>query len=590
MFLYRLLYPEPPPVEIVETMDEVRKRTPVPLAFELVRQSEIFLEESLYPQAFSLLLDALASGNIASETGTVASTPVVIPQPQHLAIAATMLVHPHTTTRAKLDAEKEAPNIALRLLRLTNALVGPTAAQFHTAFAFTHFETTRHGTRRGGSPALKEAMSDDKKKAWQTSFGGGRLVWNEAEDFWHAVGWAFNCSVLHPALWERWHLWLQFMCQVLEDDWTEREQQYAEAQEKETLQNSDGEALNVEPPEQETHKGKGGRPQKVEPKDGLEVFRESLLYQYVALSNIYGRDRRIMRAIFADGKPNSAEFRAVFEDEIKVHKPEKKRSSLKKRAGVDLNKGEYGDYENDSEDEYTNPRDSRASPSAPPAQNRLLRRPKRTRRTQTASDRATGSGMDAYNKTADHENGIASLGGYNSLVLRQRLLVLLYRLSIKLPKEFMSTEDACHMFKENIRDLPLPVFQHMVTPSNIQGLELGAHSYLCEQLSYSMHESSAPPFNDDLLTQLKLEKCFLPYMAASPSAANNGKISMLLEAMMTLLCDAKMLSATPDLKEAVRNGIERRQSACSRDTNAVALAYLRESSLRIQFMVDFVLP
>ena len=44
MFLYRLLYPEPPPVEI---MEEVRKRTPVPLSFELIRQTEIFIEETL---------------------------------------------------------------------------------------------------------------------------------------------------------------------------------------------------------------------------------------------------------------------------------------------------------------------------------------------------------------------------------------------------------------------------------------------------------------------------------------------------------------------------------------------------------------
>ncbi|CAG8192841.1 unnamed protein product [Penicillium olsonii] len=588
MFLYRLLYPEPPPVEI---MEEVRKRTPVPLSFELIRQTEIFIEETLYPQAFSLLLDVLASGNVCSETGTVASTPVVIPQPQHLSIAATMLVHPFTTTRAKLDAEKEAPNIALRLLRLTNSLVGPTAAQFHTAFAFTHFETTRRGTRRANSPALNEPLTEEKKKAWEASYSGGRSVWNEAEDFWHAVGWAFNCSVLHPAQWKHWHLWLQFMCQVLEDDWADREQQYGEAQEKETQQRSDREASIIDHPEPATDKGRGGRPRKsdkVKQKDGLEIFRDSLLYQYVMSDNTYGRNRRIMRAIFADGQPKSAEFRSVFEDEIKAPRRKKVGSNLRKRAGVDLSKGEYGDYQNDSDDEYASLKESRASPT--PGQNRLLRAPKRIRQTRNSKDTATDSESEASDIVADHENGIASIGGYNALALRQRLLGLLSKFSVTLPKDFLPIDDIYHMFAENIRDLPLPVFQHMVTPSNLQGLEPEAHSSLCEMIFFVMRESSAPTSEDDFLTAAKFETCFLPYMAASPTAANNAKISILLEAMMALLYNEKMLSATPGLVKAARTGIERRQDACRGDSNTMAAAYLRESSFRIQFMVDSILP
>lgn len=501
-----------------------------------------------------------------------------------------MLVHPYTTTRAKLDAEKEAPNIALRLLRLTNALVGPTAAQFHNAFAFTHFETSRNGRLRADSPAANGPMTEDKRKEWETSYSGGRSVWNEAEDFWHAVGWAFNCSVLHPAQWKHWHLWLQFMCQVLEDDWEDRAANHSEAQEKEELQRSEREASSsVEPGEPGVHK-RPGRPRKkvVKPADGLDIYRQSLVFQYITSNNTFGRDRRIMRSIFADGKPRSAEFRAVFEDEIKAPKS-KSSSNLKKRVGVDLSKGEYGDYQNDSNEEYASSgKDSRPAAIAP---GRQLRGPKRSRRARNTKG-GTDSETDLTDTAADHDSGIAPLGGYNSLALRQRLLGLLFKVSATLPTDFTPPDEINHMLAENIRDLPLPVFQHMVTPSNLPRLEPDAHCSLCQSLFMTMCESSAraPPSGTDLLTQPDMEKYYFPYKAASPSTANNAKISILLEAMMTLLHNEKMISVTPGLKEAIRIGIERRESACRSHGSAMEAAYLRESHFRIKFMVDFILP
>ncbi|KAJ5322229.1 uncharacterized protein N7506_011359 [Penicillium brevicompactum] len=594
---YNLLFPkaepaEPPAMAINdESRKEVRKRTPIPLSFELMRQTEIFIEETLYPQAFTLLLDALSSGNVSSASGTVASTPVVMPQPQHLAIAATMLVHPFTTTRARLDAEKEAPNIALRLLRLTNALVGPTAAQFHTAFAFTHFETSRNGKLRADSPALNGTMCEDKRTGWEASYSGGRSVWNEAEDFWHAVGWALNCSVLHQAQWRHWHLWLQFMCQVLEDDWEDRAAKYTQAQE-ELLQRSHEQAPSgVEPAEQGIHK-KSGRPRKgdVKQDDGLEIYRQSLIFQYITSNDTFGRDRRIMRSIFADGTPRSAEFRAVFEDEIKTPR-DKSSSNKKKRVGVDLSKGEYGDYQNDSHEDYASSGKESSRPVAM-APGRQLRQTKRSRRARNTKGGATDSDAELTDTAVDHNNGIGSLGGYNSLALRQRLLGLLFKVSATLPKDFTPPNEISHMLAENIRDLPLPVFQHMVTPSNLPRLGPDEHCSLCQSLFRFMVESSAraPPPGNDLLTQSDLEKYYFPYKAASPSTASNAKISILLEAMMTLLHNEKMLSATPELKEAARVGVERRESACHSHSGSVEAAYLRESHFRIWLMIDFILP
>lgn len=500
-----------------------------------------------------------------------------------------MLVHPHTTTRANSDAEKEAPNIALRLLRLTNALVGPTDARFHTAFTFTHFETSRYGRRRGDSPAVNEAMSEERRKVWDTSYKGGRLVWEEAEDFWHAVGWSFNCSVLHPAQWRHWQIWLQFMCQVLEDDWVEREIKYNQVKAKQARDMPEREASKmVECPEQENSKGKKGRLRKEEPKnDDLGIFRESLILQYITQGGTYGRDRRIMRAIFADGKPKSAEFRAIFKNELRTTNSKNSPPNSKKRAGFDIDKGEYGEYQDDSDETYAASGNGTNSAS-PFTQSRTIRRSKRTRRgTRNTTDGATDPETEIPN--THHDSAISSLGGYNSLALRQRLLGLLTKVSATLPTDFIPLDDLYHMFAENIRDLPLPVFQHIITPSLLPGLGSEEHSSLCLVLFYVMRESSAPSTDATCLTSFKLERNFLPYMAASPSAANNAKISILLEAMMTLLYNEKMLSATPELKQAVRAGIERRQSVL-RDHTTVESAYLRESSFRMQFMVDHILP
>ena len=536
---------------------------------------------SLDPQAFNLLLNVLGSGAISSNE-------VVVPQPQHLAVAATMLVHPKTTTGAELDAEKEAPKIALRLLRLTNALVGSKDAQFHAAFSFTHFESSRRGTRRPDSPALSEPIHDDKKPL-NSSYSRSRSVWTTAEDFWHAVGWAFNCSVLHPARWKYWQIWLHFMCTVLEDDWEECESRYSAAKGKEALEKPEREASrSVGPPEHGTRKK--GRPRKEDRKDdGLGFFRESLIFKYITSNITYGRDRRIMRAIFADGKPKSAEFSEVFENELQKPEPKQHSSNSKKRSvKLNLDKGEYGDYQHESDEDYTTSTGQDSKSVSPPAMGTRPRRSKRTRRgTRNAMDGAADSETEMPD--TDHDSGLSSLGGYNSLALRQQLLGLLSKVSATLPKDFMPLDDLYHMFAENIRDLPLPIFQHIISPSNLPGLIPAAHCTLCEILFYVMCETSAPPSNDDYLTSTKLEHCYLLYGAASPTIANNAKISMLLEAMMTLLYHEKLLSATPQLKEAVQMGINHRESVC-RDRDTVEWSYLWESGFRMKFMVDHILP
>jgi hypothetical protein len=103
------------------------------------------------------------------------------------------------------------------------------------------------------------------------------------------VGWAFNCSVKHPKRWKYWKVWLDFMLDVLDADWKERE-----AQDRET---------QADPEDQFVHK----------------TVRQSLLVQY--LSDTRGRSsavKRVVRSAFADGGPDSLrEFPEVFPNETR---------------------------------------------------------------------------------------------------------------------------------------------------------------------------------------------------------------------------------------------------------------------------------
>jgi hypothetical protein len=139
-----------------------------------------------------------------------------------------------------------------------------------------------------------------------------------AKDFWHMVGWAFNCSVKHPKRWKYWKVWLDFMLDVLDADWKERE-----AQDRET---------QADPEDQFVHK----------------TVRQSLLVQY--LSDTRGRSsavKRVVRSAFADGGPDSLrEFPEVFPNETRELKVQT--GQKRKRGGVEHRFGDYDDDEAES--------------------------------------------------------------------------------------------------------------------------------------------------------------------------------------------------------------------------------------------------
>ncbi|GES60976.1 hypothetical protein ABOM_004423 [Aspergillus terreus] len=556
-----------------------------PLPFELVQHTGIFFEEKLYTQALNLLLNILASS-------AVADTPTFIPSPQHLAVAATLLVHPSTTTRAKTAEEEEAPSVSLQLLRLTNSLVGPVAADFGSAFVFTHFDSSRRGRQRR---AEDEHSTDGNIKPLNLDLGQSASIWSRAEDFWHAVGWAFNCSVRHRERWAAWQLWLEFMCELLEADWSERV----------NLQR-----LRDETASEDAATTSTGNTRKKKNSD-KQILKESMIFRYISEgAGGYGQHRRILRAIFADGGAGAvSEFREVFHNELKQLKRDKQ--NVKKREiEVNIDEEQYGDYLTDDDDEddddnnTTNDDPSETSTSTPaePASNRPGRQTKRPRRgtrpskDPSAKDDAVAAALSLAAAYALDDASL--LGGLPALALRQRLLHLLSEVSENLPDAFIGLEKLYHLFVENIRHLPLPVFQAFVSPAVLPHFSPAAQTTLCEVLLFRMRESAAPDTDELYLTQAKLEHCFLPYAASTPSIADNTKVSIALEALLILLADNDMLKITPQLREAVEAGVlnrvdrvqvETKKSLANRQKEDVEWSWLLESGDRLMYLVNDLL-
>ncbi|KAL2870517.1 uncharacterized protein BJX67DRAFT_287300 [Aspergillus lucknowensis] len=535
-----------------------------PLPFELTQHVAIFFEEKLHTQALSLLLNALSSH-------CESSTPIFVPPPQHLGLAATFLVHPSTTARPKTTEEEEAPNLSLRLLRLLNSLVGPISSQLSAAFSFTHFETSRHGGRRHTEPVRAASTTmltpNGERKPLNldrdidTELAHSASVWSRAEDFWHAVGWAFNCSVLHPARWEHWRIWLELMCEVLEDDWDER--------------------LRIEREEQS---------------NDARALKDSMIIRYISNSNTgFGRNRRILRSIFADGGANAVnEFREVFHHELKLSqkKTPKGKGRMKREAAVDIEADEYGDFylTTDHEDYDT-------SSSTGGRESKRLRRSTMTARPKRNAAATTKPTLDPA--TLGQASTFAILGDITSLALRQRLLHLLSTVSEALPTHFIDLQDLYHLFVENIRSLPLPIYQAFVSPFALPYFSSAAQTTLCEFILFRLRETAAPATDDEYLTQSKLENCFLPFAATTSSLSDNAKISIALEALLTLLAESNMIVITEETKRLTKTGIIRRAEKAQYETRKNQLArlsedmewsWLCESAERLMFLVEELIP
>lgn len=507
-------------------------------------------------------------------------------------------------------------------MRLLSTLVSPRAAKLNIAFAFTHDQTLRSGGKYHVAGEDNEIRGHDDDKPLNIKLGKESSLWSRAEDFWHAVGWTFNCSVLHPERWERWQIWLEFMCDVLQDDWNERERIYNESKANKGA-NPDGTTPQLAP-------NKRGTLDKYQ-NHSLAILKESLIFQYISAGSGTGKHRRVVRAIFADGGTNSLnEFRQVFPKELKLAKSDREAEKAKKRErDVNIDKEEYGDYlaQDESDDEAaTGLEQSKSNSRSASPSGAASRRSKRTRRGTRTKDPLDNELIDGimgpHQTLTQHDAGLSPLGGLDSLDLRKRLLGLLSRVCELLPKDFLVIDVLDHYIIENIRHLPLPIFQAFISPyvlpglpdklqrdpttddeqnpgedgKNIRGERSDAEqTVLCELLLFSMLESAAPKSNQGYLDQDKLEKCFLPFAAANASVVDNAKVSIILEALMLLLAGNGLLHFRPSLENAVQLGLgsrieraaaESRRSQARKDQEPLETSWLIESGDRLLFLME----
>jgi len=502
---------------------------------------QTYYEESLFTQAYTFLLSI--TGNSVSAVNREA--PVTVPAAPHLALAVTVSVHPAFTTRTTSREKWEQAQLASRLLRLVYQSVGPVNGNLLAAFSFRRYDATIFQRRRFADDDDEDYNQTHRTThpELNTSYADSQSLWARAEDFWHVVGWAFNCACLpgiHLHRWRRYQVLLEFLLDVLETDWQIREQCHS--------------------------------------------AEESLIWQYIELAaGGQARQRRILRAIFADGSTRSTnEFRPIFSNELKEPAADKEGGGVKKReVDVNIDQEIFGDYlmqdESDDPDEDDSQNITRGAGRSSKRTNRI-RTPSSRHVTPRGSAGSLRSEYETGDEARSHSSATsasvsATLGDHSSLNLRLRLLNLLTHISSHptltstSPTTFPDLEDLFTLFVEFIKPLPLPTFAHFVlpalTPSHPNGiLSLQSTMTLAEFLLQRLLEASAPSIRSHvLLSRTKLETEYLPFAAGKNTADANARVSILLESLTRCLIavDPAVLAGAPErLHSAVRTGVHRR--------------------------------
>ncbi|GJN68840.1 hypothetical protein PLICBS_002885 [Purpureocillium lilacinum] len=480
---------------------------------ELKGHCQIFLEEQLYTCAINLLNSSLGSGASRRDASQQQSRKAVpVPPPSHVALLNTLLIHPMNTTRAEKPDHLDMPALALDYLRNLLAVVGPVNAGFRTAFQFR--SQPRWGRRPGyaGDNASGSDMSDgegrdhDRLRGRMANEGS---VWCRGQDFWSTVGWAFNTATLHPHRWRYWRVWLEYMIDVLEADWTERERLDREAHYDKSEPDDDDE-------------------------EPITSRRQSIIAMYMDQQE--GRQvgfKRIVKALLADGGSlSTSSFSEVFEKE---HRGAKKTSRKRKREQVlDLENDKFGDYFDD---------DSISSGvSEPPT-------PQKPR--------------DARKEVSF---GCSHPGLADSVVLRLRLFKMLSAATYTLRKAH-ELNQLYTEFAAAIQVLPLQMFALFVTQRANPLLDV-THVTLAKELFHMLLPSSyrnprrvdAEADAAGALTTPMLEQCYIGLPANTVGLEDNAKLSLLVENAIQLLWSCDSLEYTPGLAAAAEKGIKAREA------------------------------
>lgn len=428
--------------------------------------------------------------------------PTIVAPPAHLALILTLTVHPHRTTRLKEKEEIDIVSSAWTYLNNLLDIAGPLNANFKTAF--DHVERrARHGAHSGDDDHIIEDRIHSK-------YADVDSLFHCAPDFWAAVGWAFNCSTIHPQRWKFWKLWLDFMIKVIEVDWTHR--QYLD---------------NQSTPDA------SGNP-------CLSHLRDSLLMTYIK-STGSGRYRtnHIIKALFADGRQTSRRlFREIFRNEVKELTES---DQATKFGAVNLDKDEYGGYMNftDSEEGEADDKTPRATPKTPRSPRTLL--------------------------TSDVPTGMAE-----AVKLRLRLLDIVMIAAEVLPEDMVGFHKLTQELSRQMKEEPINVFQlylgelrRQVDDGYPRDVAVAVFSELFNELLPAAYEDPAKYMDGSTdgiaLTAKTLTHCYLPWPAATNDLDDNARVALLHEAAL-LLVDPEELASADGLRAAAEKGIQARKA------------------------------
>ncbi|WYZ40134.1 hypothetical protein EsH8_IV_000475 [Colletotrichum jinshuiense] len=470
---------------------------------ELKEHCQIYLEEHLYNGALGLYNSLLTAGYSRKDASS--KKPVYVPPLTHLALLNTLVIHPSHTSRAAGSDRLEVGSQTLDYLRNLLAIVGPINAGFKNAFQF-------HEVQYGRRNRYHEEEDDelDGDQIGNNKMAGEDSIWQRAPDFWTVLGWAFNCSRLHPHRWRFWKIWLEFMLDVLEADLYERKSMDEEA------------GSSSQTPE-------------------WTNMQESILVMYVkqkADSSRHGL-RMILQAIFADGCSSSmAKFPEVFSKETKGLPSEDKKR--KRMAAVDIENDQFGDYFNE---DLT---DSEPSEMGTPG----------TPRTPRTSARKAGE--------------VVAPALTDSIPLRLRLMELLSEVAYNLPDDFMDhneyTAELCRLLKQQ----PLSFFHQFITDMGTYIQRYGGAfrvDFLTVQLDLLMPSGYRDPktvakeeglgvvINADVL-----ELCYLGSHANTIDPDDNARVALILENLLHMLPAEEIREAKDRLRAAAVAGIEARKA------------------------------
>ncbi|ODA82766.1 hypothetical protein RJ55_01275 [Drechmeria coniospora] len=474
---------------------------------ELKEHCQIFLEEQLYMCAINLLSSVLGTGVSRAPGGRC--KPALAPPPSHLALLSTLIVHPTHTTRADKPEHLDISSLALGYLRNLLALAGPINAGFRAAFQYgstPRWAGRRHADAGHGSDSDMSDADDRDHDRLRGRMANEASLWTRGRDLWSTVGWAFNTATLHPHRWRYWRLWLEYMLDVLEADWNERER-------------IDLEAFGVEDGP------------KRQPRSSRQ---ESMIVMYMdQQENRQAGFKRILKALFADGEsPSSSSFPEVFEKE---HRGLKKTTRKRKRDLVlDVENDKFGDYFDD---------DSISSGvSEPPTPQKPL-------------DARKEASFVCSNP------GLAE-----SVTLRLRFFALLSAATFALRKR-SELNQLYESFAAASKVLPLPLFSLFVSPRD-NSLLPETRVTLIKELFHLLLPSSfksprkVDPEGDAVgsLTMPMLEHCYIALPANTVGLEDNAKLSLLVESAMQLLWSCDMLEYTDSFAEAASEGTRAREA------------------------------